>query len=170
MPVLPPDDLVVVAVTAIAAATDVRSGRIPNTVTYPAIACGLALAAAGHSGTVGESLAGAILGGLPLYLFFAAGWMGGGDVKLIAAVGAVKGPTFVVAALFYSTVIAGVCAATALIWRGHARAVAGDIRAVVAWGAGRAPAPTITPRAGSFPFGAAIALGTLMALFASGLR
>jgi prepilin peptidase CpaA len=80
--------------TCIACATDLRSGLIPNRLTLSV----LLLAPIGHGLSRGwpgliESLAGAFACGFVPLLFYRMGAMGGGDVKLFAALGALAGPT-----------------------------------------------------------------------------
>jgi prepilin peptidase CpaA len=71
---------------------DLRERRIPNSVTGPAILAGLVL----HSfmgqwtGLAYSALAGLIAGCIAL-VFFVAGGMGAGDVKLMTAVGCIAG-------------------------------------------------------------------------------
>jgi len=80
------------ATTLFAAVIDARTGRIPNPLTLGALALGLALATvrAGPWGIV-HGVAGALaLAFVPLLLFWR-GAMGGGDVKLLAALGALLG-------------------------------------------------------------------------------
>lgn len=72
-----------------AAAIDLRSRRIPNAVTALLLLTGLASAALYGSGlTLGQSLSGMGAGLGLTFLLFAIGAMGGGDVKLFAALGA----------------------------------------------------------------------------------
>ena len=162
---LPITDVALVAVLVMCAATDVWCARIFNIVTYPAIALGLAAAAAGMGPGFGSSIAGCVGGGMALYVLFACGAMGGGDVKLMAAVGAFKGYPFILNALFCSVLAGGVAAAILLTLRGHFRAAARDLASVThAIGCpGSAPA-AIHPRGGSLPFGVAIGVGTLAAM------
>ena len=83
------------AATAVAlagAATDIRSRRIPNLITGPAILLGLALHLSldGWHGLLTSLAAGLICGAIFL-IFYVAGGMGAGDVKLIAAAGCIAG-------------------------------------------------------------------------------
>lgn len=73
--------------------TDARRGIIPNWLTLPSAALGLAIHTVmqGWFG-LGYAAAGALLCGLVPYLLFRRGAIGGGDVKLLAAVGALAGP------------------------------------------------------------------------------
>ena len=83
--------LAVVLVTAIG--TDLRSSRIPNWLTFPAM--GFALAGHGGLGGTPEVLFGlaGIAAGLGLFVIpYAFGGIGAGDVKLMAAIGAIVGP------------------------------------------------------------------------------
>jgi prepilin peptidase CpaA len=81
--------LVVVVIATLAAATDVRSGRIPNALTLPAFVLGLiwAGASAGWLG-LADALAGAAAAMLPFVFMFAFAGGGAGDAKLMAAIGA----------------------------------------------------------------------------------
>jgi prepilin peptidase CpaA len=80
------------AATLAAAVTDARTGRIPNWLSLPLIAVGPVVHLAGHGSTAGlGSLLGIVAcAALPL-LLFVKGAMGGGDVKLLAALGGLLG-------------------------------------------------------------------------------
>ena len=90
MEILPPSFFCLALVTAaIAAVSDSLTGRIPNWLTLPAIL----LALIGHGISLGFgaalwSVGAALLCALVPYLMFRLGSMGGGDVKLFAALGA----------------------------------------------------------------------------------
>jgi len=79
--------LMLLPILIIAAITDFRSRIIPNWLTLPAIVGGLAYHAAvnGLSGFI-FGLEGVLLGFALLILFYLAGGMGAGDVKLLGAV------------------------------------------------------------------------------------
>lgn len=162
-----PVDVALAAVLLWCAATDLRTGRIRNAVTYPAIVAGFAFALVGAGPGLSSSVLGFLAAGLPFFALFAAGWMGGGDVKLMAAVGAIKGYPFVLDAMFYAIFAGGLFAALALIWQGALADVGRDLASLArrAFVPGAVAAP-ITPRGGSFPFGVAIAIGVFAALAA----
>lgn len=81
------------ATSLIAAITDLRSGLIPNRLTVPVLVLAIAAhgLALGWDGA-GLALLGALICGATPFLFHRLGAMGGGDVKLFAALGAVAGP------------------------------------------------------------------------------
>jgi prepilin peptidase CpaA len=92
-------DLALVAACGLslaAAVSDARSGTIPNRLTLPGLALGLVLGALGDGGWgFGAALCGAALSFLAPYLVFRGSRgvaIGGGDVKLFAALGALLGP------------------------------------------------------------------------------
>jgi prepilin peptidase CpaA len=97
--------------TAIAAVIDWRSRRIPNWLNLLLLAAGLVQSwQAGGSVSLSMSLLGAVVGFFLLLPAFALGAMGGGDVKLLTAIGAWTGPVGVVGVLVIATVIGGVVA------------------------------------------------------------
>src|SRR4051812_9601719 len=90
----------IVVVTSVA--SDIVTRRIPNLVTLGGLFVGLAIH--GASGVVesgilgglrgiGFALLGAVACGLVPFLAWKKGEMGGGDVKLFAAIGALAGPS-----------------------------------------------------------------------------
>ena len=80
------------AAVTVATVIDWNTRRIPNLLTFPLALAGLALNAVvgGWMGLAG-SLVGLVLGHLIFLLFMALGAMGAGDVKLMAALGALLG-------------------------------------------------------------------------------
>ena len=76
----------------IAAATDLRSRRIPNWLTGSGVVAGLGLhLALGGARDAGYALLAGLISGSIFFLFFVAGGMGAGDVKLMAALGCLAG-------------------------------------------------------------------------------
>ena len=115
-------DALVTAIVAVgmgaAAVIDLRTRRIPNilTATMAAVGIGLAAAGVGRVG-LGASLLGCLLGlafMMPGHIF---GRTGGGDVKLLAAAGALLGPTDTIYAFLYTAIAGGVLALVVAVAR-----------------------------------------------------
>ena len=112
--VLSQETVTAIAVSACclaAAAIDLRTRHVPNALTGAAAAVGVALAVTGF-GRVG--MVAAVVGGLiglalmlPGYLF---GATGGGDVKLLAAIGTLLGPDRILIAFFGMAIGGGLIA------------------------------------------------------------
>jgi prepilin peptidase CpaA len=80
------------SLTCVAAFTDARGGVIPNWLTLPTLAAApLAHALLSGPGALAWSLAGAVASAAVPSALFVRGAMGGGDVKLFAAAGALIG-------------------------------------------------------------------------------
>ena len=101
-------DVPLLAVVVLAATTDVRDGKVYNWLTYPAALAGLLLNTVVRPPGLGlgQAALGLAVGFVPLFLAYAAGGLGGGDVKLTGAVGAFLGPWATLYALLY-TFLAG---------------------------------------------------------------
>lgn len=95
---------ILAAAVGLAALFDLRDGRIPNALTYAMVACGLV--AGLLEGAVGAHVAGLALGLVPGILLWRHGTLGAGDAKLLAGVGALTGPAFVVHTWLWSYVFA----------------------------------------------------------------
>ncbi|HYD50327.1 MAG TPA: A24 family peptidase [Terriglobales bacterium] len=102
--------------------TDIRTRHIPNALSGSFLLVGLVLNAAlfGFSGLL-QSFVGAALCLALLIVPFAFGGIGGGDVKMMAAVGALIGPRLAVAALAFGFVIGGLIMVLHLIRIGRLR-------------------------------------------------
>jgi len=109
---------VILVVVAIAVLTDVRRRKIYNVLTFPAMALGLTLntVADGASGLL-FAVAGLLLGGALFILPVAAMGRGAGDLKLLAAVGALGGPIFVLWCALFTTIAGGIFAVGVLLAR-----------------------------------------------------
>jgi len=85
------------AMLVIAAAVDWRTRRIPNWLTVLMMLSGLAGSfLAGHVASPGQAMLGMVVGFAIPFGLFAMGALGGGDVKLLAGIGAWLGPLIVV--------------------------------------------------------------------------
>jgi len=109
--------LTALACASIGSLHDLRTRRIPNILTGPAILFGLLLhLALGGPIQLGLSaIAGLAAGGIFL-LFFVAGGMGAGDVKLMTAVGCLAGTAYIQEVLL-ATVFVGAAMGIALALR-----------------------------------------------------
>ncbi|MEO0074813.1 MAG: A24 family peptidase [candidate division WOR-3 bacterium] len=98
--------------------TDLTKQKIYNWVTLPGIGLGFLINGI-FSGMVGLKSAGLgfSIGFSFLFIIFLVGGMGGGDVKLMGAIGALKGYPFVISALVYSILVGGFIAFAVLIWK-----------------------------------------------------
>ncbi|MCL5108744.1 MAG: A24 family peptidase [Chloroflexi bacterium] len=105
--VLVPSAMIAVIVLA-GAYTDTRWRRLPNWLTLGGALAGLLLQAAlrGLPGAL-DGATGWLLGCALLFLPFALGGMGAGDVKLLGAVGAARGPGFVLIAFVCTALLGG---------------------------------------------------------------
>src|SRR5437879_6152679 len=156
-----------IVLVSLAAWSDLRTRRIPNSITVTGAAAGLLSHAFYHgvSGAV-QSLAGAGLGLAIFLVFYVAGGMGAGDVKLFAAVGAFAGPQAVVVVFVFTALLGGLAAlALALWWRrlgGTVVGTGGMLICRVCFNELRAPAAS--PELLRLAFGAVIVGGTLFSL------
>jgi prepilin peptidase CpaA len=92
----------------VAAWTDYRSRRIPNTVTVAGLAVALLLRALVGPEAILDGMVGALLAFVPLLML---GVMGGGDAKLLIAIGAFMGPRHFLTAAILIAIIGGMMAA-----------------------------------------------------------
>ena len=109
----------VLLISAIAAVTDIRTGSIPNWLTLPPLAAAPVayLILYGPWGLLGCVVAAVVCGLVP-YLLFRRGAAGGGDVKLLAAIGAVAGLDIGVEAQLITFMAAALFSLGRLAWRG----------------------------------------------------
>ena len=99
-----------VVLMAVAVVKDVQSRRIPNWLTASGLVVALALRLVmGRDSLVG-GLSGAGLAALVSVPFFAVGALGGGDGKLLIAIGGFMGPTRLAGALLMIALVGGALA------------------------------------------------------------
>jgi len=112
-------------VLALACVSDLRTRRIPNVLTFSAVAAALLFHLInGGMSAAGWSLAGALLGAGLFFPMFALRGMGAGDVKLLAAVGAWLGPSQVAVAALATSLAGGVIAIVVALGHGYLKAAA----------------------------------------------
>jgi prepilin peptidase CpaA len=154
--------LLVCAGLVAAAVADVRSRKIPN----PLVAA-LATGGLGHALVVGgiHAALGSVLGalvGLALLVWpFHRGLLGGGDVKLLGAIGCWVGALGVVRALLVASIVGGVLAAAFLVrlGRGQRSEVGRNLASFARTGQLAVPAPEHIDRSRGLPYGVALAIG-----------
>ena len=151
----------------IAGWTDLRSRRIPNWLTVPAVFVGLALnvAISGLSG-LKTSLLGIALGLVLLLPFVLLRALGAGDWKLAGALGSFVGPSLLVDLLLASVFMAGLMALILVIYKGRLRQTIGNIgHILVSLVTFRLPGHAVTldnPDALKVPYGVALAATVLI--------
>ena len=161
-----------IACAATAAVLDHRGGFIPNMLTYSCLCAGLVLAALG-GGFMGISLAlaGLIASALIFFIAFAAGSCGGGDVKLMAALGAILGLWAAIDVMLSSLMIGGVIAILSMLRRMDFSAMlrtVGLFALLLPAGIKDAAAVLVPRERHTIRFGIAAAGGLLWCLFAPG--
>jgi prepilin peptidase CpaA len=131
-----------VTTAAIACATDLRSGRIPNVLTWGSAAGALMFHAFVERGDGFWLAGGGWLAGVALLVVpFALRGLGAGDVKLLAALGAWVGPHDILRTFLYTGVAGGILA-LGLAWRrGYVRQAAANIWLLFAHWAVNGPRP-----------------------------
>jgi len=156
----------VVLIVGLAAAvvTDIRSRRIPNWLTGAIGGAGFGIAFGGGAVTPVQAALGMLVGLLLMMPGHLIGATGAGDVKLMAVIGILVGPSVVLKAFLYTAVAGGVFALAVAVRRGMlADTLYGTQRLVTAPLA--APQAIKSPsRANRFAYGPAIAVGTLVAV------
>jgi prepilin peptidase CpaA len=166
-----PSFFIAMSVVTIAAFWDVRTAKIPNMLTYPAIGIGLGIGLwPGTEPALISSLIGLAVAFLPALLLFATGGIGGGDVKLLAALGALLGYPIILDVLFYSVVAGSGLGLGLVVWHGRGLQTLrelGWLALSVVYPGLKAEVPAGDLR---LPFGVAILLGTLWVLYVSAFR
>lgn len=163
---------VAVAAALVGCWTDLRTRRIPNTLTAPLWVAGLvwSTASAGWEGFA-ESVLGCAIFALPYLVLYAVAGGGAGDAKMTGALGAWLGPIGGLWALGCVAVAGGVIAATAAVVRGRGRDLAINIAGmslamIGAIGARARRGPVVAwtnEQTQMMPYGLAIAAGTVLA-------
>ncbi|HVJ48564.1 A24 family peptidase [Desulfitobacterium sp.] len=153
---------------SIAAFTDWRERRIYNKLLGPSFLVALFLQTyfKGWAG-LRESLIGALIGFAILLIPYFLGGMGAGDVKLLAVIGAFGGARFVIISFLYGAIIGGFISTILLVHRGALWVTLKRFLLLL---------PFLTKpenlsedmrnaQKENFPYGIAIALGTVLAMF-----
>lgn len=167
------ENIVLLSVLVIAVVTDIRSHRVPNWLTLPAIIAGvgLNLISGGASGLL-LSIGGLVLGMGLFIIFYMTGGMGAGDVKLMGAVGAMLGPQMVLMAALCTAIAGGIYALAIIMLHPRAKAqrtaIAEIFKNLVFFKTFHYNKPKEEPAAPKLCYAVAIAVGTAAAVFTKG--
>jgi prepilin peptidase CpaA len=162
-----PLQIVLAVVAGAAAVSDLRSRSIPNWLTLGGLVAGFVaqIALGGWAGAKAAALGFglALLVYLPLFALRA---MGGGDVKLMAAIGAAAGPQNWLAIFLITSILGGPIALVTVVMRGRLgktiRNIAAILSQLIRLRAPHHAEPELDvahPKAVGLPHGAVIALG-----------
>ena len=157
----------VVGLAAVAAVSDLRTRTIPNRWTVPALAVGLVLAGVSGGEQLLAAAAGVGLAAAVTIPLWALRSLGGGDVKLLWAMGGLLGPRGLIVALVCTALVGGGLAVYSAARRGALLVMARDtvqlaVNLVTLGTRGRRRTLG-TPEALAIPYGVAIAVGAVMA-------
>lgn len=165
--------LALILVLMVAVYTDWRWHRIYNWLTVPALGIGLVLSlVTGGLPGLGASLAGAAVAFVVFLILYRVAHMGAGDLKLMVAIGAWLGYAHIWAALLSVALAGGLFAAAIAVRHGALRTVAWNVYHAVSsfFIPGAKPAAFLAKSAlPPFPYGVAIAAGTLVVLVSPGV-
>jgi prepilin peptidase CpaA len=149
---------------------DLRDRRIPNYLTLPSILFGLLihLFIGGWRG-LGLSAAAGLIAGVIFLLFWLAGGMGAGDVKLITAVACIAGLSHITWLLILTALAGGVMAIGLALWSGKLKDTIMNLGALAVHHRfeGLKPHPHLNvgnARTLRLPYALAIAAGSAMTL------
>jgi prepilin peptidase CpaA len=157
---------VLVVGLVIATIVDLRTRRIPNVLTGTMAALGFGFAVSGLGAiSLRAAVVGCLIGLVLMLPGHLLGATGGGDVKLMAAVGALVGPLVVFYAVLYTAVAGGLLAVVVALQRRRLGAtLAGTSRMIKAPGDVKHEIASGIP-ASRFAYGPAIATGSILAAF-----
>ncbi len=150
-------------ILAFACYGEIKERRIPNWLTLGAIALGVGTAAieGGTEGLKDSALGLAIAGGLFLP-FCLLGVVGGGDMKLMAAVGAIVGWPMGLRVVCSTCIAGGVISVAIMAWNGVLLTTLANVFRIMVGMPRRQPGLRNPPMV---PYALAITVGTLVAVF-----
>jgi prepilin peptidase CpaA len=153
-----------------AAVCDVRTRRIPNVLTILGFAVAIGLRATAGPGAGIDGVVGAILAFVLCLPFFVLGVLGGGDAKLLMALGSFTGPRDLLMAMLVIASLGGILGAMDALRKGILLPVLYNcVNIIKHWATlGRRGTNRSLATAGALaiPYGVAIAVGSLVWWFA----
>jgi len=158
--------------SAVGAAWDINSRRVPNTVTYTGILLGLmARTVFLRWQGLETGLAGGLIGGGIFFLLYLLRAMGAGDVKLMAAVGCITGAKPIVEIITACALAGGIMAIVMMLYKKRTGRTLRNVGQLMRFRLTHATAvhPTLNidnPDGVRLPYAVAIAAGALYPLVA----
>lgn len=157
--------LVLALMLTIAVYGELKESRIPNWLTFSGMALGLLIGYLDGGQQFWSSLGGLAIGFGFLFIFYVFGGLGGGDVKLMGAAGALMGVELIKPALFYTAALGALLAVMMVIWRQDFwLRVAWGLKSLAFWRKDKAAAMAQSAPV-TVPYGLAITAGCLLALY-----
>lgn len=159
-------DAILILLLTVGLYMDIRYRRLPNWLTIPVIVIGIVMRSvdAGWFGAL--DAIGGVLFAFVLILPFIHGGLGGGDLKFLAAIGALKGFYFVLWSSLLGAVLGGIVSVVILLRQGRLRY---EIwRCFLAFrnlGVAREERPDLKPqrtRDSLFPYGIVLVMGAII--------
>ncbi len=161
-----------ICLVSIAGIWDIRTRRIPNWLTLAGVLAGLAIKSFlfGLTGLWDSAVGLAFAFGL-YFVLYALRAMGAGDVKLMAAVGAMAGPADWFGIFLITSLIGGLSGLVLILWKKRAKRtfsnvgfILGEMVQMRPAYVGREELSVSSPAAATMPHGALIAVGTFFFL------
>ncbi|MEO8377087.1 MAG: A24 family peptidase [Candidatus Sumerlaeota bacterium] len=146
--------------------TELREGKIYNWLTLPALVLGLFLGFL-QAHFLDSLKAAALAGGCFMLPYLITGWsrgrpsVGGGDVKLAAAIGALVGTWDTLRILYYALMIGGIIGLGFIVWKSYRNR---QSRKLQVEGAGKQTVGVLGLMTQRIPFGTSLCLGILITL------
>lgn len=170
MLVTDPRTMILFALLAIAAVTDIRTYRIPNWLTVGGIAIALVYSAVDatfpHPAFL-SALGGAAIGLVVMVPAYALRVMGAGDVKLMAMTGAFLGASDILSAIVATFIVGGVAAFAFALYHRALRKMLVNVKTItetiaLSAASGTTAGMQVQPARsiGKLPYGACIAIGS----------
>lgn len=156
--------LALCGLTVAATLTDLRSYRIPNRISLAVAGLFPVYVLAGFADAGSGLLAGGIVFAIGVFLF-SRGWMGGGDVKLLAAVSLWAGTELLLPMILIVSITGGIMSAVEWMRGGGLRRILSRYIPTIDVG----PALTAGGEQAVVPYAAAILAGTIYVVATKGL-
>ena len=167
-------DVIVVAFVCTAAWWDGTASRIPNEITVMGLAAAFILRAPLGVESLLQGVGGFSLAFLVSVVLYALRAIGGGDVKLLAGVGAFLGSSEIIGALGLIALLGAGYALLTVTWRGLLPLLVFNtlelVKSLLTLGRAGNARKLESPNALTIPYGIPIAMGTLVWWFREGVR